>query len=178
MCMLCEVLCDMHAGDVGQMNCGNRVSLGCDLPCVRDLETTVAELKQQNLEFAVMPLVHPRYRRMVASSFPRDTPFTRSDMILPSTDWTSHVVGRISEWINCDSPDEYTRANAVEALRQEARPDAAHHKMYVLLTSSLNAATGSLGSPSFASSADVSNTAKGTGPLAPYSQIRLSRLPI
>lgn len=62
-----------------------------------------------------------RYHRSVSSmSSPRDTPFTRSDMILPSQDWTSHVVGRISEWINCDSPDTYARANSVEALRQEA----------------------------------------------------------
>ena len=40
-------------------------------------------------------------------------------MILSSPDWTTHVVGRISEWINCDSPDAYARANSVAALRQE-----------------------------------------------------------
>ena len=54
------LLCCVHAGDVGQMNCANRVSLGCDLPCVRDLAATITDLKQQNLEFVVMPLVHPR----------------------------------------------------------------------------------------------------------------------
>jgi len=47
-------------GDVGQMNCANRVSLGADLSFVRDLKDTIETMKTQNLEFVCMPLVHPR----------------------------------------------------------------------------------------------------------------------
>ena len=92
-------------GAMGQMNCGCSLSLGVELSNVRDLDQTVQSVKAQNLEFLVMPLVHPRYRRRVTPVVPRDTPFTRSDMILSSSDWTQMIVGRISEWINCDSPD-------------------------------------------------------------------------
>ena len=92
-------------GNVGQMECSYQSSIGCELPFVRELRDTIETMSENAFEFCVMPLVHPRYRRRVNAVFPRDTPFTRSDMILSSQEWSTRVVGKISEWINCDSEE-------------------------------------------------------------------------
>ena len=45
-------------------------------------------------DFVVAPLVHPRYRRPATSALPKGTfqpPFTRSDLLLTSAQWSGQV---------------------------------------------------------------------------------------
>ncbi|KAK2973074.1 hypothetical protein RJ640_012324 [Escallonia rubra] len=46
-------------------------------------------------------------------------PFAGSDLVLSPTQWSSHVVGKISSWIDLDSEDEMLRQDSEIALKQE-----------------------------------------------------------
>jgi hypothetical protein len=49
-------------------------------------------------DFVAVPLVHPRYRRVFGGQEKeRTTPFTRSDMLLSSAEWTRVIVGKVCE---------------------------------------------------------------------------------
>lgn len=73
-------------------------------------------------DFVMAPLVHPRYRRPAPTALPRGTfqpPFTRSDLLLSSSQWAGQVVGKVSPWIDCDSPSPALARDSVAALQQE-----------------------------------------------------------
>ena len=108
-------------GKVGMMNCANELSLGIQFSHCRDIRELVSTTKQNQYSFTVVPLVHPRYRRKVVPVDPthQQLPFTRSDQLMPCTEWSTYVVGGISEWINCDSCDPSFAKNSMDALRQE-----------------------------------------------------------
>ena len=83
-----------------------------------DLPAAVAKLaKLPGTSFLVAPLAHPRYRR--DHKRPRDEPMTRSDLVLNSTQWGKHVVGKVSPWLQLDSPHEAIRRRSEEAFREE-----------------------------------------------------------
>lgn len=42
-----------------------------------------------------------------------------SDLILGPAQWSNHVVGKISEWIDLDSEDERLRLDSELTLKQE-----------------------------------------------------------
>lgn len=73
-------------------------------------------------DFVMAPLVHPRYRRPAPTALPQGTfqpPFTRSDLLLSSSQWAGQVVGKVSPWIDCDSPSPALARDSVAALQQE-----------------------------------------------------------
>jgi protein arginine N-methyltransferase 5 len=73
-------------------------------------------------DFVMAPLVHPRYRRPAPSALPRGTvqpPFTRSDLLLTSGQWGGQIVGKVSPWIDCDSPNPTLQRDSHAALEQE-----------------------------------------------------------
>jgi protein arginine N-methyltransferase 5 len=93
-----------------------------------------------SFDFVSAPLVHPRFRRAFGKDgFTRNTPFTRSDMLLSSagaclclclcfvefvlffSEWTRLVVGKISPWLNLDSTVFAERRSSEEAFLQELR---------------------------------------------------------
>ena len=83
-----------------------------------DLPTSVAQLsKLPGASFLVTPLAHPRYRR--DHKRPRDEPMTRSDLVLNSAQWNKHVVGKISPWLQLDSPHAAIRRRSEEAFKEE-----------------------------------------------------------
>ncbi len=95
------------------------MDLGVDLGGVPSelparLERSVNEL---GVQLIVAPLAHPRYRR--DHKRPRTEPMTRSDMLLSSEQWTRHVVGKLSPWIQLDSPHPAVRARGETAFRAE-----------------------------------------------------------
>eukprot|EP01024_Parvocaulis_polyphysoides_P030651 TRINITY_DN27929_c0_g1_i3.p1 TRINITY_DN27929_c0_g1~~TRINITY_DN27929_c0_g1_i3.p1 ORF type:complete len:117 (-),score=14.52 TRINITY_DN27929_c0_g1_i3:277-627(-) len=62
--------------------------------------------KGAGLDFLLTTLVHPRNKREklvveeeAASMGQPDPAFTRTDMLMPSSDWGGQVVGVINEWI-------------------------------------------------------------------------------
>jgi hypothetical protein len=62
-----------------------------------------AEACREQFCFVVAPLAHPRYHRDFTGLVDRAEPFTRSDMLLSSSEWSSSVVGLVSPWISLDS---------------------------------------------------------------------------
>ncbi|KAK9097651.1 hypothetical protein Syun_024696 [Stephania yunnanensis] len=46
-------------------------------------------------------------------------PFAGSDLVLTPSQWSSHVVGKVSSWIDLDSDDELLRLDSETTLKQE-----------------------------------------------------------
>ncbi|KAG6783509.1 hypothetical protein POTOM_012958 [Populus tomentosa] len=69
-------------------------------------------------DFVVAPLMNPSYR---PSLLEKDgvLPFAASDLVLSPSPWSSHVVGKISSWIDLDSEDETLRMDSETTLKQE-----------------------------------------------------------
>ncbi|KAL9400588.1 hypothetical protein Peur_009549 [Populus x canadensis] len=69
-------------------------------------------------DFIVAPLINPSYR---PSLLEKDgvLPFAASDLVLSPSQWSSHVVGKISFWIDLDSEDETLRMASETTLKQE-----------------------------------------------------------
>ncbi|PIK35137.1 hypothetical protein BSL78_28040 [Apostichopus japonicus] len=97
------------------------VSCGRDLICVPDISNSLQMASYSGFDFIAMPIVHPRFKREYIEGKARDRQgaFTRPDLILSSQDWSSLVVGKLSSWIQVDSPDEVVRKNSEGALMEE-----------------------------------------------------------
>ncbi|KAI5586964.1 hypothetical protein BDE02_06G246900 [Populus trichocarpa] len=69
-------------------------------------------------DFVVASLMNPSYR---PSLLEKDgvLPFAASDLVLSPSQWSSHVVGKISSWIDLDSEDETLRTASETTLKQE-----------------------------------------------------------
>lgn len=76
------------------------------------------EAHQDNFDFLSVPLCHPRYRRTKGHPG-RAGLFTRSDMVLKGSEWSRFVVGRVSDWVDLDSPIASERKHAEVAFKQE-----------------------------------------------------------
>ncbi|PWA47388.1 SHK1 binding protein 1 [Artemisia annua] len=66
--------------------------------------------------------MEPNYRPSLidnASKHSSVLPFAGSDLVLTPTQWSSHVVGKISSWIDLDSEDDVLREDSEIALKQE-----------------------------------------------------------
>ena len=94
-------------------------SLGIDLAAPPpDLPARLASLQTHGASFIVSPLAHPRYRHDKKRPLDGD-PMTRSDLVLDSQQWGQRVVGKISPWLQLDSPHVAIRRRSEEAFRQE-----------------------------------------------------------
>jgi hypothetical protein len=74
-----------------------KLILGAQSNYVRDVEEVVENVRRQKLDFAVIPLFHPRQRSGRNVSESRTGPATRSDMCMTSDRWIAHVVATVSE---------------------------------------------------------------------------------
>ncbi|CAN1132181.1 Protein arginine N-methyltransferase 1.5 [Linum perenne] len=92
-----------------------------------EFDDDVARLLSVNLDlgsfdFVVAPLMDPTYR---PSLMPKNSsascvlPFAGSDLVLSPSQWSSHVVGKISSWIDLDTEDETLRTDSETTLKQE-----------------------------------------------------------
>ena len=98
-----------------------RVSCARDYTCVPDIREALRVASGSGFDFILVPLVHPRYKREFNTKDGPQRPgaFTRTDLLLAGSDWSSLVVGKISPWINVDSTCEITRNNSIQAMKQE-----------------------------------------------------------
>jgi len=99
----------------------SHISCGRDFTCVPDIRTCLQLASGSGFDFVSVPIVHPRYKRELNSkdSPKRSGAFTRTDLLLPGSDWSSLVVGKISPWIKVDSKCESERRNSILAFKQE-----------------------------------------------------------
>lgn len=85
-----------------------------------DIKGVLSSLRQSGLQFVAIPLFHPRLRRdNINVSMERLGPGTRSDREVSCADWAVNTVGKISEWIDCDSEEDHLRIASERALSEE-----------------------------------------------------------
>ncbi|GAU15166.1 hypothetical protein TSUD_09040, partial [Trifolium subterraneum] len=78
----------------------------------------------RGFDFVVVPLMSPTYRpspvpQFGSFSLEASLPCARSDLDPMPYLWHDHVIGKISEWIDLDSPDEMVRKDSETAFNQE-----------------------------------------------------------
>ncbi|KAM0939069.1 putative methyltransferase [Dioscorea sansibarensis] len=106
-----------RAGDKSESRyCGIETEFNDDMP----------QVLHQNIsggfDFVVAPLIDPSYRPSSAKNDGNGTsipPFAASDLILSPSQWSSHIVGKISTWIDLDSENAELRRDSEDALKTE-----------------------------------------------------------
>ncbi|KAJ4826141.1 Protein arginine N-methyltransferase 1.5 [Turnera subulata] len=98
--------------------CGVETEFDDDMPGV-----LTSNLSPGFFDFVVAPLMNPTYRPSLvekdASGSSPVLPFASSDLVLDLSQWSSHVVGKISSWIDLDAEDETLRVDSETTLKQE-----------------------------------------------------------
>ena len=85
-----------------QLYIGNQVS------CPNDLEAELNQVTDQDFDFMEFPLFHPRFS--VSPGVTRNVAPTRSAYALKSDEWGRFAMGRLSPYINPDSPNLLLRS--------------------------------------------------------------------
>ncbi|XP_018007880.1 protein arginine N-methyltransferase 5 [Hyalella azteca] len=100
-----------------------RASCGLEPAHVHELRDALQETSQNGYDFTSIPLVHPRLVRehVSGAAAARPGPFTRSDMLLSTSDWSNLVVVALnaSACQGCDSGNRNVVANSEASLQQE-----------------------------------------------------------
>ncbi|XP_004501256.1 protein arginine N-methyltransferase 1.5-like [Cicer arietinum] len=97
--------------------CGVETDFNDDMPQVLSFN-----LSTGGFDFVVAPLMDPSYRPSLVQNNSLGSgalPFAASDLVLSPSQWSSHVVGKISSWIDLDSDDETLRIDSETTLKQE-----------------------------------------------------------
>ena len=92
-------------------------SCGLSFTCPPEIFSALQVTTDSGYDFLVTPIVHPRFR--ARSDMKRNYAFTRSDLILSSTEWSSLVVGVVSRHLSLESPNASVRRDAEDALQRE-----------------------------------------------------------
>ncbi|KAM7262837.1 hypothetical protein ACFE04_000520 [Oxalis oulophora] len=94
--------------------CGVETEFNDDMPHVFSFNLSPA-----SFDFLLAPLMDPSYRPSLMDSDNKVPPFAASDLVLSPSQWSCHVVGKISSWIDLDSDDETLRTDSETTLKQE-----------------------------------------------------------
>ena len=73
-------------------------SCGLSFSCPAEIQSALQVATVAGFDFLVLPIVHPRFRNSPDLQSTRPYSFTRSDLLLTSSEWTSLVVGTISRY--------------------------------------------------------------------------------
>nr|A2X0Q3.2 RecName: Full=Protein arginine N-methyltransferase 5; AltName: Full=Shk1 kinase-binding protein 1 homolog [Oryza sativa Indica Group] len=102
-----------RAGDKSESRyCGVEV---LDFPAGEELPAVLSHSLSSSFDFLLAPLVDPDYRPTPGSVLP----VAASDLVLGPAQWSSHIVGKINEWIDLDAEDEQLRLDSEITLKQE-----------------------------------------------------------
>ncbi|KAF8685978.1 hypothetical protein HU200_043904 [Digitaria exilis] len=102
-----------RAGDKSDSRyCGVEV---LDFPAGEGLPAVLNHSLASSFDFILAPLVDPNYRPTPGAVLP----VSASDLVLGPAQWSNHVVGKISEWIDLDAEDERVRLDSELTLKQE-----------------------------------------------------------
>lgn len=95
------------------------ISCGLDYIITPDLQQCVSDPLKFGYSFIVSPIVHPRFRRQHCGNISVVGGFTRSDMVLAPTDWASRIVGKLSPYLDVDSPCSVVRQRHEDCMIEE-----------------------------------------------------------
>ncbi|XP_057766796.1 protein arginine N-methyltransferase 1.5 isoform X2 [Salvia miltiorrhiza] len=108
---------ERHGGDKSESRyCGVETDFDDDMPNLLSYNV------HGGFDFVLATLMDPTYRpSLVDKDTSRSSalPFAGSDLVLSPSQWSSHVVGKISSWIDLDSEDETLRQDSEITLKQE-----------------------------------------------------------
>lgn len=96
--------------------CGVETEFSDDMPLVLSYNL------HGGFDFVVAPLMDPTYRPSLMETGGDGShvlPFAGSDLVMSPSQWSYHVVGQISSWMDLDSEDEVLRKDSEIALKQE-----------------------------------------------------------
>lgn len=91
---------------------------GAEVGWSDDIQNALAFALGGAFDFIVAPLTDPEYRPSRGKEG-LPPPFAGSDLVLSPSQWSSHVVGKMSAWIDLDSPDELVRRDSEVTMKQE-----------------------------------------------------------
>ncbi|XP_054276086.1 protein arginine N-methyltransferase 5-like [Macrosteles quadrilineatus] len=101
-------------------NNSRRACCGLNPIFASDLKLTLETASANCYDFICTPISHPRrFRDLLNPSLASNDPFTRSDLILSSEEWSCNIVAMCSQNIDCDSPMEDRRKLSELILDQE-----------------------------------------------------------
>ncbi|CAN6540192.1 unnamed protein product [Malus baccata var. baccata] len=107
-----------RAGDKSESRyCGVETEFNDDMPHV-----LAFNLSHGSFDFVLAPLMDPVYRPSLMqkdSGVSGVLPFAGSDLVLSPSQWSGHVIGKVSSWIDLDSEDEILRCDSETTLKQE-----------------------------------------------------------
>ncbi|TVU33485.1 hypothetical protein EJB05_25307 [Eragrostis curvula] len=86
-----------------------------DFPAGECLPAVLSHSLSSGFDFLLAPLVDPAYRPTPGAVLP----VAASDLVLGPSQWSSHIVGKLSEWIDLDAEDEQLRLDSELTLKQE-----------------------------------------------------------
>lgn len=95
--------------------------IGLYPPIVSDLRVTIDGLKANGYDAVVTPIVNPQCGRSFTDETlrQRHNVFSRSDLILEANDWHQRIIAKVTDTIDCDSPDDTFRRHSERVLQQE-----------------------------------------------------------
>ncbi|XP_068212824.1 protein arginine N-methyltransferase 5 isoform X2 [Palaemon carinicauda] len=100
-----------------------RVSCGIEYSNVYELNDCLQESSRAGYDFISVPVAHPRFKRehIHGKAKKRTGAFTRSDLLLSSSEWNSLIVGRLSQVhiLNLEASNQSLRLNSEEIINQE-----------------------------------------------------------
>lgn len=91
---------------------------GAEIGFSDDIQNALAFALAGSFDFLISPLTNPEYRPSECKEG-ATPPFAGSDLVLSPSQWSSHIVGKISTWIDLDSDDEVARQDGETTLKQE-----------------------------------------------------------
>ncbi|KAH0871484.1 hypothetical protein HID58_078506 [Brassica napus] len=97
--------------------CGVETDFSDDVPSLLSFNISTG-----GFDYVLAPLMNPSYRPSLVEGKGSETqvlPVSGSDLVLAPSQWSSHVVGKVSSWIDLDSEDEVLRMDSETTLKQE-----------------------------------------------------------
>ncbi len=99
---------------------------GAEVGWSDDIQNALAFALAGAFDFIVAPLTNPEYRPSRGGGGAGKEgggapppPFAGSDLVLSPSQWSSHVVGKMSAWMDLDSTQAVARKDAETTLKQE-----------------------------------------------------------
>ncbi|KAL0679908.1 hypothetical protein Bca4012_007889 [Brassica carinata] len=99
------------------MYCGVETDFSDDVPSLLSFHISTG-----GFDYVLAPLMNPSYRPSLVEGNGSETevlPVSGSDLVLAPSQWSSHVVGKVSSWIDLDSEDEVLRMDSEATLKQD-----------------------------------------------------------
>ncbi|KAJ7518054.1 hypothetical protein O6H91_21G052500 [Diphasiastrum complanatum] len=95
---------------------------GAEVEFSEDIENALTYNLESSFDFIVAPLTNQDFRPSKLKVSPLGSavpPFAGSDLVLSPAQWSGHVVGKVSSWLDLDSAEDLVRVDSETTLKLE-----------------------------------------------------------